>query len=1135
MFKYIFNRAKNQWKLLSLLWISFLIANTFIISGPTYLGWVKKMIYEDGLNQTPPTTRNISLTTGSQPLIKDSFDENNLIINNLANQNLSELFIEQSSAIQSTEYFWGKEVPNNNRTASKLKFISMDKEENFIDIKDKLNDVTGNYIRVIGPKKRLDQLGLKIGDKIVANSIKGSKNLDTGLNETKKNLKNFIKEYEAEGFSKEDLFKDSNDETILQIQQGMSFFEINNVEQLNNFIDDTEEKIENKNLELIIEGYFEEINQNELFGYYEELFLPPSPCMTCQLPLVLVMNQEDYFEYLEPLTKGLPVRAWWYLDIDHKKLTENIRTNYLSKINNFENNMLISFPQAVVLTQLDRITENTIKEMNFVRAPVLIIFSLLGIFSSTLLIMFSYLINQERREEINYLFLRGVSKFGVIKYFFYEWLLLGIPVMIIAPFISNITIRFVIKDYLNIDPKGIDIFYVNINSALISLGFLIIASLFSFIFYVSLNNQLVNSKRLSMIVSKIRTNVFTKYFLDIFLGIGSILIFFELRMRVISSIGENSALGQYTFLLIPSALMIFLAMLFIRILPILFGFLDIFGRVTFTPIYLSSKKLSKNSGWYMWFFLIISLGIASFMVISSLQSSLEKSKKDKSSFITMSDFRISESSPFGIEDEYIEGLSLQGGVNKVGRMNSLTGNTGTTGSGTESQLLGVDKNLVDITWSRDDFFNENKSIVFSGWSNEEYKPGILIEDEISKINIKNYANKDLEDSFLWMVVKGSDSRITALSLGQIESKKWTTNSVELKNVKYPARLIAIEVYEPSSEDNSKPFELYLNSIELINSNNNLIKTIPLDNSLNWIELPTSEGFDTTINYNSEGLVLNLGNGSTRGIRGMYLSNYDQGIPVVVNSEFIEESGIEIGERFIFNSSGSYIPMKIEKKINYFSGTSEKYESFLITDLRLLKNYMELTKLQSFRPNELVVLIDDGFQENSSNYIEENFPLSTIKDKSLIEQNSLVTAIAVISWKGISIISLWAFIILISIGFIGFYIANEIQSSQDNAINDAIGISPISRFVMSFFEYGVVIISAILIGLFSGVVMSRVLNQLVMSLDISTKTSFPETLVISWINVISAIIVLSILYFACSLIFSLLSTRMKVSELIKKVN
>ena len=120
MFKYIFNRAKNQWKLLSLLWISFLIANTFIISGPTYLGWVKKMIYEDGLNNTPSTTRNISITTGSQPLIKDSFDENNSIINDLASQNLSDLFVEQSSVIQSTEYFWGKEIPNNNRKMVRL-------------------------------------------------------------------------------------------------------------------------------------------------------------------------------------------------------------------------------------------------------------------------------------------------------------------------------------------------------------------------------------------------------------------------------------------------------------------------------------------------------------------------------------------------------------------------------------------------------------------------------------------------------------------------------------------------------------------------------------------------------------------------------------------------------------------------------------------------------------------------------------------------------------------------------------------------------------------------------------------------------------------------------------------------------
>ena len=55
---------------------------------------------------------------------------------------------------------------------------------------------------------------------------------------------------------------------------------------------------------------------------------------------------------------------------------------------------------------------------------------------------------------------------------------------------------------------------------------------------------------------------------------------------------------------------------------------------------------------------------------------------------------------------------------------------------------------------------------------------------------------------------------------------------------------------------------------------------------------------------------------------------------------------------------------------------------------------------------MVSLFSTGYAKNKE--------VKSYKDKSLIEQNSLVTAIAVISWKGISIISLWAFIILISI-------------------------------------------------------------------------------------------------------------------------
>jgi len=1140
MIKYIFYRAKSQWKILSLLWLSFLIANTFIISGPTYLGWVKGMIYKDALNQVPVTTKNISITTGNQPLIKDSFEENNSIITNLASSDLDDLFIDQSSILQSTEYYWGRSEPDKSRTASLLTFVALSNNEKFINSTNE-NSTEESYINVLAPKKRLDDLGLKVGDILRADSIKGAGgNVDSGLKETKENIKNFIFQIEADGGSVEDIFEDSGNKTIGDInidelKEGLSTFGVKNLEELSQFLNDDLSEILISDLEIRISGHFNEIPNNELFGYYDELFLPPSPCMTCQLPLALVMSQDDYFDFLQPLTKGLPVRAWWYLDVAHEKLTENIDKNYLDNLQNFEKNMLISFPQATVLTQLDRVAEKTDNEMNFVRAPVLMIFSLLVIFSSTLLAMFSFLINQERKEEINYLFLRGTSKFGVIKYFLYEWLIFGIPIMIIAPILSNVVLNFVISTYLNQEPIGTNwLFIFKVESLIISIIFLLIACLFSFIIYLAFNNQIINSKRLFIIGTSVKNNIFTKYFLDIFIAIGSILIFFELRMRVLSSVAENLILNQYTFFLMSLVLMIFLTMLLIRMLPILLKILSIIGTVAYTPLYLSSKKLSKNSNWYLWLFLIVALGMTSFIVISSIQSSLEKSKKDKSSFITISDFRISESSPFGIEEEYISDLEDQEGINTIGRMNRISGNSGTTGAGVDAQLLGVDKSLVDIAWTREDFFYESKEQLFSDWENNEYDPGILIEDNISSINIKNYSDKDLNDSFLWAIVKGSDSRVTAISLGPIEPDKWTTNSVKLKNIKFPARLIGVEVYEPSSEDNSVPFTLYLDSISFLDDNSKVVNQISFKDNLNWAPMPTSEGFDTNIESNEESLIIKLGNGSTKGIRGIYVSDYSEGISVIASDQFISKSGKGIGDQIIFYAAGSYIPMKITKSAKYFPGTSNNND-FILVDLKVLRNYLELTKLQIFRPNELVVDIQDGYEEKVSGYVIENFPLSTIKDKSMIEKKSLVTPIAVISWKGISIVGLWAFMSLIFIGLIGFYIANEIQSSFDNAINEAIGFAPFSKFVMSYFEYGVVILLGVMSGITSGLIISRILNQLVMSLDESTITNFPETLIISWGYVFYALLLLGLLYIFCSFIFSFISTRTNIAEELKKVN
>ena len=1139
MIKYIFRRALSQWKLLSLLWLSVLIASTFIISAPSYLDWIKGMIYQDALAKVPSSTKNITITTGSQPLIKEAFLNNNQIVKDVSHAHLNDLVRGINSALKSTEYYWGFEAPDKSRTASLLSFTSFNSVDKFVlfpNNKNKLLSENNNTLYAYGPKSRLERLGLEIGDIINVDSVKGGPNNNASLLEAKNDLKDFIKKQIKGGWSLEDIFVESPESAYIQgVKSALEKYNISSVNELVLFLESDEDQIDSYDLAVQIIGYFEEIPENDLFNYYEEVFLPPSSCMTCQPPLVLTIDQEDFFNYLVPLTKGLPIRAWWYLDINDQNFVEDVNRDYLGIFDDYEKNMLVSFPQASVLTQLDSVAENTKKEMNFVSAPVLVIFSLLVVFSSILLIMFSYLINQQRREEVNYLVLRGASRIGIIRYFFLEWIFLGFPVIILAPILSNFILKLVISTFVDNQSLGQNWLQPEFNwsSYIISLITVLSTIAISFFIYLSLNAQLINSKKIFLIVNKNSPNFFSKYFLDIFFAIAAILTFFEFKVRVSTYDPSGEDLSTFVFFILPLALMTFLSLLFVRLFPILLKLISLFGKFSVVSIYLSSKRLTNNSGWYLWLFLVVSVGITAFMIISGTQSSLEKSKKEKSSFITVSDFRVTASSPFGIEREAIENLEALEGVNVVGRMSNLIGNIGTTGSGVDAQLLASDKNLIDIAWTREDFFDLPKQEIFSKWSQEDFVDGILINDNINEIEIKSHSDMDREDSFLWAVIKGSDGRISALSLGGIKSEKWSVNKVELKNIKTPAHIVGIEIFEPSSEDNSQPFVLNFSSIALKDKDNDLISEYKFSDNLEWMALPTSEGFDTKIVFEKDSITLNLGSGSTKGIRGIFLSSNKNGLPVVVNEKFLEESGKSVGDNFIFYASGSYIPMVIENKINYFPGSSDDYDALILMDFNLLKNYMELTKLQSFKPNELVIETNSELHNSVAEYLDSNFALSTIRNKFLIEEKSLVTQIAVASWSGISIIALWTFLFLICLGSFGFYLANEIEAVSENAIGGALGISTSSKFIMTYYEYGIVVLAGILSGVISGISISRILNKLVMSLDESTQTNFPETLIISWVNVIYLVSSILILYIASSFLFSLITTRTNISEEIKK--
>ena len=362
-------------------------------------------------------------------------------------------------------------------------------------------------------------------------------------------------------------------------------------------------------------------------------------------------------------------------------------------------------------------------------------------------------------------------------------------------------------------------------------------------------------------------------------------------------------------------------------------------------------------------------------------------------------------------------------------------------------------------------------------------------------------------------------RISTVTLGQIKHDEMSDHVGDLSKISLPAKILAVQVYQPGSEDTSKPFQLLLEKIDLIDSQEKKSNLISFSNDNSWATIPTSEGMDTEMELNSLGLKLNLGVGSTKGIRGIYRTQFKNGISVIVDHDFLKNNENPLKEKFVVNIKGVYLPVIINDEIKYFPSSGEIHDELMIFDLKQITNFLEFMNLQVIRPNELVLKINDNEYDQTMLSIQSNFPLAKIKDKKTLKEKSLVTPLAIIGWKGISLISFWFVLLLALIGYYGFSRINKEVVKTDNVILGTLGVSKKKFLLIVFIEQASLLILSMSLGIIIGVIFGKIFNEIIISLDYKYLSKFPEVLIIGWLELLTIICL-----FLISFIFYLFSAR-----------
>ena len=1066
MINFIKARLKNETILFIPFWITCFFVVSFIVAVPVYLDSLNQLTVINTLKEQKGYNSDLMFTTQWMPMIKNVVKEKQQILDDLLKNNISSLVSDKKDLLSSQKFFWGFSEKNidKGRLSSKASFITVDGFENNINIlkgshkKEDFKKIENGLIKVLIHDDRMKELNISIGDEL-------------------------------------------------------SFLPIN--------------LSSSNSLKTVVVGSFV-VRDEFLMGMSNEFFNSKPTEDFEAYPLPLLVSEEMFFDQIEKSTRGLPITYWSFVSLNKENIQKMDSNQIINKIQNLDNKVKINLPQITLLTQLDTKLIKSNQELYFIFIPILIIMSVVIGFALTILMMFSFTTTLKRQVDSVTLIFRGAKKINLLKFLIYEWLPIFLLIIIFAPIITIPLVKNFIS--LNLINMGLinNSFPINYRwdyfalSTISMLGCLMIVVISFFALKTKEQNLFKISGNIFTANSK---PFFQKYFFDILLAILFFAIIWETRIRIFQAIDQKEIASfafEFRMITLPLMMMFIFAILFLRIFPIIFKLLDKLVHFIHLPFGVSFgiSQISRNPYWYSWLMLIFIFSISGTLAISSIHRTMEINGIQKVAYETLSDVRLIESSPFGIKKQDREKINKIKNINKFSSILRLEGSIGTTGSGNKFEVLAIEpKKLSEIAWFREDFVNGKVDQILGELSENKEFDELIVKDKFEKILISAKSNKEIDNTFLWVVFRGNDGRISTVTLGQIKHDEMSDHVGDLSKISLPAKILAVQVYQPGSEDTSKPFQLLLEKIDLIDSQEKQSNLISFSNDNSWATIPTSEGMDTEMELNSLGLKLNLGVGSTKGIRGIYRTQFKNGISVIVDHDFLKNNENPLKEKFVVNIKGVYLPVIINDEIKYFPSSGEIHDELMIFDLKQITNFLEFMNLQVIRPNELVLKINDNEYDQTMLSIQSNFPLAKIKDKKTLKEKSLVTPLAIIGWKGISLISFWFVLLLALIGYYGFSRINKEVVKTDNVILGTLGVSKKKFLLIVFIEQASLLILSMSLGIIIGVIFGKIFNEIIISLDYKYLSKFPEVLIIGWLELLTIICL-----FLISFIFYLFSAR-----------
>ncbi len=842
-----------------------------------------------------------------------------------------------------------------------------------------------------------------------------------------------------------------------------------------------------------VTGIFAVVDPRDQYWYaMSGVLFEPNPLAEGQaLPLAMLVDRSTMLGAISQSNAGLPANYYWNIYVDRGYFEGIPLGEAIERLDSFEQQITLDIQRGITLSAMQSRLASLQRRMLFARIPMLLLAGLALASIAYYLFMVAGIIARRRANENSMLSSRGVNVLQVASTYGWESAFIsGVPAAT-GPLIAMAVIALLglLPMYEPITSGGLMRVEVTWQAWLWSLaagtGVLAVLLLPA---VLAARRGIIDQRQSE--ARPDRPPFFQRYYLDVvFLVIGG-LVWWELTSRgsIVAETRQGEQTVDVTQLLSPAIFMLVVALLFLRIFPILAHVVGIVGGwITAADVSVGLHRLRRSPYWYAWPVLLLILVTGSGVVSGTLASTLSRSNNEQIFYFTGSDLRLVPRNP--ITNEMVEDVRGVPGVLNVARAFRATGQAGTTDLGNPFDLLAVDEtDFTQAAWFREDFADGDIADMVEDLAVKVKPEPIHLPVGTVKVGALARSDPRVENHFLWYVLKDARDRTRTITLGQVAAD-WSEQTAEIANPFVdPVELVSVQTFSQAGNDGSTPTTVYLDDLFAETADGKQTLLEDFDGPSEWVGMPTSNGLDVQFAVEQEPSGLTLANGvgagtgigrvdmsygNDQGVRGVYRTATGRPLPVLASEGFIAENLVEIGSQMIIRASGGFVPIEIVGAVRYFPTLDPGRRPFLVANVDSTLAFLELRGLSIRNATELFISVDADANPEVLEDVREVVGLTTATDRAALLQDSAVDPIVVAGWRGMSGVAIVMAGIAAGFGYFTYLVAHAFRTRRESAYLQSMGMPARAFARLIIIEHLLVALVGIAVGVGSGLYISRI--------------------------------------------------------------